>query len=280
MRPLLIPHFRAAACTLWITCIAVETAAEEAEPIEDPSPAVDEPQADSGEQEEAATPEGDDQSSTGEVAPEEASERGVLRFGSVELSPDLKLYADSQIDVASENVDNAFHLARAYLGLRAQITSWLYVTYDISQVTDVGRSGSAEVVDGEAVVDASRLEGSLVARLKYAYLNLGIDRLSLAVQFGVIHTPWIGWVESVEGTRFLRKVMIENEYGYPSADFGVVLAGHVLGLHAELSLSGLAEGLSLHLVDSFDRPSTESARRRSRPNRCATPRSGSGDPIG
>lgn len=186
-----------------------------------------------------------------EAGEEEATaERGVLRFGSVEIIPDLKLYTDFQIDLGSNDYDNAFHLRRGYLGLRARLTSWLgaRVTYDISQIDDVGRAGAAPVEDDEATVESSDLEGSMAARIKYAYIDLGIPRLSMRLRFGVIHTPYIDWVEHIEGARFLRKVMIEQATHYPSADFGIAAVGHVtdyLSYHV-----GIYNGEGYHGLES------------------------------
>jgi hypothetical protein len=194
------------------------------------------PSVDAGEpaRQETSSP-ADGQAPSEDEAPAEAEpeieerEPGVLRFGSVEIVPDLKLYADYQIDLGSDDYDNAFHITRGYLGLRAQITSWLggRVTYDVSQAGDLGRSGAAAVEGEEAEVESSRLSGSVVARLKYAYLDLGIPRLSMRLRFGVVQTPYIDWIEHIEGSRFLRKVMFEHEYHYPSADFGLTLVGNV-----------------------------------------------------
>lgn len=160
---------------------------------------------------------------------QEDTEPGVLRFGTVVLSPDLKVYADYQIDVGSDDLDNAFHITRAYLGLRAQLTDWLggRVTFDVTQADDLGRAGPAVVGDGGASVAESHLNGSVIARLKYAYLDLAARSLGLHVRFGMIQTPYLDWVEHIEGARFLRKVMLEQEFGYPSADFGVALLGEV-----------------------------------------------------
>ncbi len=221
----------------WWLAFSEKARAEDAQP-EAAEPEADEPEADE--------PEADEPGAEEPPGPG----RAVLLLGSVELRPDLKIYADYQVDLASEDYDNAFHLRRAYLGLRARIASWLSgrVTYDISQVTDVGRAGDAEVRGGEAEVEASRLEGSLVARLKYAYLHLGIERLSLGLRFGVVQTPFIGWVEHIEETRFLRKVMVEQAYGYPSADFGLALIGSIrrrLTYHV-----GLYNGEGYHGLES------------------------------
>ncbi len=202
---------------------AGEAEAAPAQVVEPPRAEQPAPAASAEGEAEAAPAEGEEEES------EEEEERGVLRFGSVEIVPDLKLYADFQIDLGSEDYDNAFHLRRGYLGLRARITSWLgaRITYDISQVDDVGRSGSTPVEGDEATVEASDLEGSMVARIKYAYIDLGIPRLSMRLRFGVIHTPYIDWVEHIEGARFLRKVMIEHATHYPSADFGIAAVGNI-----------------------------------------------------
>lgn len=161
------------------------------------------------------------------VPPEPALEsRLVLRYKQMELRPDIKLYLDWQI--SPTDGDNAFHLTRGYLGLKVKLASWLSgrVTLDISQASDVGKAGSAPVVDGKTQVPESKLDGSFLARLKYGYLEAALP-LSIRVAAGVIHSPFIYWIEHIEGTRFLRKLMLEEEYGYPSADLGVAFFGNV-----------------------------------------------------
>ncbi len=161
------------------------------------------------------------------VRPEPALEsRLVLRYKQMELRPDIKLYLDWQI--SPKDGDHAFHLTRAYLGLKVKLATWLSsrVTLDISQASDLGKAGSVPVVDGKTQVPESKLNGSILARLKYGYLEAALP-LSIRVAAGVIHTPYIYWIEHIEGTRFLRKIMLEEEYGYPSADLGVAVFGHV-----------------------------------------------------
>ncbi|MDI7278231.1 MAG: hypothetical protein QME94_19815, partial [Anaerolineae bacterium] len=153
--------------------------------------------------------------------PEPALEsRLVLRYRDMELRPDIKLYLDWQISTADG--DNAFHVTRGYLGLKVKLAAWLSgrVTLDISQASDLGKAGSAPVDGGSAQVPESKVDGSILARLKYGYLEAALP-LSMHLAAGVIHTPYIYWVEHIEGTRFLRKVLVEEEYGYPSADLGV-----------------------------------------------------------
>jgi hypothetical protein len=163
--------------------------------------------------------------------------RLVLRYKQLELRPDLKLYADWQI--APTTGDNAFHLTRAYLGLKLQLASWLSgrVTVDISQASDLERA------DGSV----SKLDGSYLARLKYGYLEAKLEKASLKLAAGMIHTPYIYWVEHIEGTRFLRKVTLEEEYGYPSADLGLAVFGHVRD-HVDYAL-GVYNGGGYHALE-------------------------------
>ena len=46
-------------------------------------------------------------------------------------------FCSIQLDAADPEVSNAFHITRAYLGLRVRLTSWLSgrVTYDVSQLS-------------------------------------------------------------------------------------------------------------------------------------------------
>jgi hypothetical protein len=145
----------------------------------------------------------------------------VLRYKGIEVKPDIKFYSDYQIDLSDEDLGNAFHITRSYLGMKLEVTDWLSarVTYDVTTATDIASYDSVGL-------DQSKLQGSLVARLKYAYVNLGIAPIDSNLRIGVVHTPWIDWIEHIEDTRFLRKVMWEQEYHYPSADFGFAFIGH------------------------------------------------------
>ncbi len=168
----------------------------------------------------------------------------------VEVSPDIKLYSDFQLEASDPDLSNAFHLSRGYLGMKLKVTDWLgaRITYDVTTAKDVGASG-ALIEDGESVaVDESSLTGSLTGRVKYAYVDLG-SAPAARLRWGVGHTPWIDWVEHIEGTRFLRKVMWEQEYHYPSSDFGMSMLGHAgqhLAYHA-----GIYNGEGYHGVEEL-----------------------------
>lgn len=160
---------------------------------------------------------------------EHETEPGVLRFGDVVIRPELKLYADFEMDVSDDDLVNEFHISRAYLGLRARITDWFSgrITYDVTHARDLGSSGSSTVEDDEVTVGSSRASGSELGRLKYGYFDVALADLDLNIRLGIVQTPWIGWVEHIEDTRFLRKVMYEYEYHHPSADFGVTVLGEI-----------------------------------------------------
>ena len=164
------------------------------------------------------------------AASDDAGSKAKLVYKGIEIAPDIKLYANYQFNLSAEDHANAFHLSRGYLGMKLRVNDWLSsrITYDVSQVEDVGSAGSlATAEDGTPIVDDSKVQGSLMGRVKYAYVNLGILPIHANVRFGVGHTPWVDWMQTIEGTRFLRKIMFENEYGYPSADFGVSFIGHI-----------------------------------------------------
>ncbi len=182
---------------------------------------------------------------------DKAKPDGVLRYKGIEIKPDIKFYSDYQVQVSDPELANAFHITRAYLGMKLKVTPWLSarVTYDVTTVKDVAESGDYSVVDDGISVSDHKVTGSLVGRLKYAYVNAKILPADLNIRVGVVHTPWIDWIEHIEDTRFLRKVMWEKEYHYPSADFGVAFIGHagdVLVYHV-----GIYNGEGYHGIEEI-----------------------------
>ncbi len=177
---------------------------------------------------EARGADGDGHPAGGGGAATSPGDDGVLRVKGVEIRPDVKFYSDYQVEVSDEDLANAFHITRAYLGVRLGVTDWLgaRVTYDVTTARDLAASGDAAVTEDGISVSDSSLQGSLVARLKYAYVDVGIRPARTSLRVGVVHTPTIDWLEHVEGSRFLRKVMVEEVYGYPSADAGFAFVGH------------------------------------------------------
>ncbi len=175
---------------------------------------------------------------------------GVLRYKGIEIKPDIKVYADYQVDLSDEDHANAFHLTRAYLGLKLKVTKWLSgrVTYDVTTVKNVAASGDYSVVDDGISISDHKLHGSVVGRIKYAYVDAKVLPADFAIRAGVLHTPWIDWAQTLEDTRFLRRTMWEHEYKYPSADFGIAFIGNAgnvltyhLGIYNGEGYSGLEE---------------------------------------
>lgn len=165
-----------------------------------------------------------------DAAPSDEPKTPSLEFKGLELAPDIKLYTDFQMDVSDAGVANAFHLTRGYLGMKFKMTDWFSarLTYDLTTVKGLPSAGTYDVVDDQVVIpDDNKFNASVAGRLKYAYVVLGIPPASMDICFGVAHTPWMDWIEHIEDTRFLRKVMWEQEFHYPSADFGVVWTGTV-----------------------------------------------------
>ena len=161
----------------------------------------------------------------------ESSDGPVLKFHGLELSPDIKFYVNYTINLSEDDgdavgADNKFAIGRAYLGMKLKLNDWISarVTYDASTAKDLGTKG-ALAEDGE--VESSELQGSALARMKYAYVSLKINAIDAQLRFGMAHTPYIDWMEHIEDTRYMGKIMIEEEFHYPSSDFGVMLIGQI-----------------------------------------------------
>ena len=116
-----------------------------------------------------------------------------------------------QYDAELKNRDsfNAFDVTRGYININGQLASNVRfrVTPDVRRVTD------------------SSLAGTLVLRIKYAFLEL--DNLTGArswVRFGAHQTPWLDFEESINRYRVQGTVFSERENLIPgSSDFGVGL---------------------------------------------------------
>ena len=102
---------------------------------------------------------------------------------------------------------NAFDLTRGYLNINGQLSKNVRfrLTPDVRRVTD------------------STLAGSLVLRVKYAFLEL--DNVKSArswLRFGAHQTPWLDFEESIDRYRVQGTMFSEREGLIPgSSDFGV-----------------------------------------------------------
>ncbi len=141
--------------------------------------------------------------------------------GTVLTSKDKKLkiggvaYIHYDADLKGKNHKNSFKLTRNYIELRGYFNEKDYfrTTLDIKQEKNSG----------------GNMDGSYVARLKYAYVYFHNVIPHTGVELGLVHRPWIDWEEHHGWLhRDLEETMIENHSGaglINSADFGANFKG-------------------------------------------------------
>lgn len=127
------------------------------------------------------------------------------------------IYTDYTFTLGPEVLDangqlyhpNAFNLTRGYLNVTGQLSRVVAfrLTPDVARETGAGSS----------------LSGSLEFRVKYAYLQLNLDRWTGAgswARLGVQQTPWLDFAENIYRYRFQGTMFAEREGYFASADTG------------------------------------------------------------
>jgi hypothetical protein len=116
-------------------------------------------------------------------------------------------YVQYDAELKNRDAFNTFDLTRAYLNVNGQLAKNVRFRFtpDVRRVTD------------------SSLAGSLVLRVKYAFVEL--DNITAArswVRFGAHQTPWLDFEESINRYRVQGTMFSEREALIPgSSDFGV-----------------------------------------------------------
>lgn len=112
---------------------------------------------------------------------------------------------------AGQPAPNAFEITRAYLDVRASIPGGigLRITSDAYRVNDT----------------TSNSNGSLGLRLKYGYASYTPTGSPLTFKLGLIHTPWLDWVEGMYGYRMQGTMPMERNHYFNSADLGAGVDG-------------------------------------------------------
>lgn len=116
-------------------------------------------------------------------------------------------YVQYDAELKNRDAFNAFDLTRAYVNVNGQLAKNVRFRFtpDVRRVTD------------------STLAGSLVLRVKYAFVEL--DNITAArswVRFGAHQTPWLDFEESINRYRVQGTMFSEREGLIPgSSDFGV-----------------------------------------------------------
>jgi hypothetical protein len=127
------------------------------------------------------------------------------------------IYTDYSFTVEPQATDangqlyspNAFNLTRGYLNVTGQLSRLVAfrLTPDVARETGAGSS----------------LSGSLEFRVKYAFLQLNLDRWTGTgswARLGVQQTPWLDFAENIYRYRFQGTMFAEREGYFASADTG------------------------------------------------------------
>jgi hypothetical protein len=113
-------------------------------------------------------------------------------------------------DIDGNSVNrNAFDVTRAYINVTGNVSrvAAFRVTPDIARETN----------------PASSLNGSLVFRIKYAYLQTNLDQWVGAgsyARFGIQQTPYLDFMEAIYRYRFQGTMFTERQGYFASADAG------------------------------------------------------------
>ena len=124
-------------------------------------------------------------------------------------------YIHYDADLRNPSHNNAFKITRNYIELRGYFNDKDYfrTTLDVKQEENSG----------------GNLDGSYVARVKYAYVYFHNVLPYTGVELGVAHRPWIDWEEHHGWLhRDVEETLIENKKGahlLNSADLGVNFKG-------------------------------------------------------
>lgn len=123
---------------------------------------------------------------------------------------------------------NSFDITRAYINVKVKLPG----NFQARITPDVVRESATEPTQ-------TTLFGSLVYRLKYAYLEW--DDMTTPkswIKFGLHQTPWLDFEEGINRYRFQGKMVAEREGLIPgSADFGVGYLQTIPGDFGEVNAS-------------------------------------------
>ncbi|MEO8499413.1 MAG: hypothetical protein ABI565_00760 [Vicinamibacteria bacterium] len=139
----------------------------------------------------------------------------ALRVGATIFS-DFTYTESPQVQDADGNLihANAFDVSRAYLNLTGALSHLVSfrATADVKRLTSATSS------------PATALDGTELFRLKYAYGQIGLDRIlpkGSWVRIGLQQTPLVDYEEGVYRYRFQGTAAVEREGFLSSSDFGI-----------------------------------------------------------
>lgn len=135
-------------------------------------------------------------------------ERPTIRVGGLSYAQYRYQFTNGP---AGQPAPNAFEVTRAYIDVRASVPGGigLRLTSDVFRVSD----------------STSNADGSLGLRLKYGYATYTPAGSPLTFKLGLIHTPWLDWVEGMYGYRMQGTMPMERNHYFNSADIGAGVDG-------------------------------------------------------
>ena len=145
---------------------------------------------------------------------------------------------------------NAFNVSRAYINVIGNISRIVNfrVTPDISREAGSG----------------STLNGSLVFRSKYTYLQFNLDDWMAAgswARFGIQQTPWVEFEENIYRYRFQGTVFADREGFLSSSDAGASFHYNLPSDYGDFHV-GVYNGETFTKPEANDRKALQFARRR------------------
>lgn len=128
----------------------------------------------------------------------------------------------------SPNGANRFEVTRTYVNFRAQLTESISTRITPDLVATTGTGGN--------------IDGSLVLRLKFAYVTFEDALPGVSVRALMQPTPYIGFSDGIWGYRVLGSDILEHFTGIRSSDVGFSLFGRPLEAIEYVVLASNGEG--------------------------------------
>ena len=138
----------------------------------------------------------------------------VVRVGGTLFADYTYQQAPAGVDADGRSIrQNSFNIGRAYVNVNASLSRLISLRITPDVVREMDSTGTATSVNG-----------SYVYRLKFAYVQFNFDdvvRPGSWVKFGLQHTPYLDYAESIYRYRFQGSLFVDREGYIVSADAGL-----------------------------------------------------------
>lgn len=133
-------------------------------------------------------------------------------------------------DAPEPNGANRFEVTRTYINFKAKLTESISLRITPDLVASSGSGG--------------KIDGSLLLRLKYAYVTFDDALPGVSVRGLMQPTPYIGFSDDIWGYRVLGPNLLEHFTGVRSSDLGLSVFGRPLEVLEYVVLASNGEGYS------------------------------------